>query len=342
MEFDAAVELFFQSRAPRKDSVHTIAAYRRDLMQVAAHAAHELGDDSLSCARLSPAVMRAAFASYSQPRAKASISRAWSVWNAFFSFCVGAGIVDGNPMSGVAKPAAASRAPKPLRDGEAARRLLEAVASGERPGRNPWPQRDLAILATLLLTGVRSSELLALRVGDIAGPVDESRVVVRGGKGDADRVVPVEPGLRQLLDDYAQSRRERFQQARWPISPDAPLFIDHRGRAMTRNQLQYLVRQCYHFAGVADQVDRGTLVHALRHTFATRLGQSGASAVEIMELLGHRSLTATQSYIKATARELRDAAASNPTYMTVRAMAQRSSEDVKDGVDSGASADDER
>lgn len=336
MEFDAAVELFFQSRAPRKDSVHTVAAYRRDLTQVAVHAAQELGAESLTCERLSPAVMRAAFAAYSQPRAKASISRAWSVWNAFFGFCVGAGIVDGNPMSGVARPVAGSRAPKPLRDAQAAHRLLEAVASGKRPGRNSWPQRDLAILATLLLTGVRSAELLGLQVGDIAGTVDETRVVVRGGKGDSDRVIPVEPGLRRLLDDYGDSRRSRFGQR---LSPDASLFVDHRGRALTRNQLQYLVRQCYRFAGVADQVDRGTLVHALRHTFATRLGQSGASAVEIMELLGHRSLNATQSYIKATARELRDAAASNPTYMAVRTV---SGEDAVESVDDRAGADDER
>jgi integrase/recombinase XerD len=262
--------------------------------------------------------MRRAFAEFSASRAKSSIARAWSVWNAFFGFCVGEGLVEGNPMQAVARPKAAVRVPKPLRGEDAADRLLRQVASGARRARDPWPRRDVAVLAMLLLTGLRSSELLALRVGDVAGPSRERRVVVRGGKGGGDRVVPVEYPLEVLLDAYADSRRERFAAAKWPPSADAALFVDGRGDGLTRNQLQYLVRQCYRAAGVSDAVEAGALVHALRHTFATRLGQSGASAVEVMELLGHRSLAASQGYIKATARELRQAVASNPMYGSLR------------------------
>jgi site-specific recombinase XerD len=312
--FGVAVESYFVSRAPRKDSPHTVAAYRRDLDAVAAHLVVALGREDFDCAQLSVPVMRTAFAGFAAERAKSSIARAWSVWNSFFGFLVGEGLVDGNPMSGVVRPKAQARAPKPLRGEDAAERLLAAVAAGARQARNPWPQRDLAVLAVVLLTGVRSAELLALQVGDVAGPVGERRLVVRGGKGDRDRVVPVEAALEVLLDQYAQSRRERLAGARWPLAPQAALFVDHRGEPLTRNQLQYLVRQCYRFAGVDDRVERGALVHALRHTFATRLGQSGASAVEVMELLGHRSLAATQGYISVTARELRGAARSNSLY----------------------------
>lgn len=349
MDFDAAVELFFQSRAPRKDSPHTQAAYRRDLSSIATIVAAHLGAHdtaSFTCAQLTVPVMRTAFAQYAQPRAKTSIARAWSVWNAFFGFCVGEGIVNGNPMSAVAKPSPTPRAPKPLRSHEAAEHLLNAVATGRRPGRHPWPQRDLSVLAIILLTGVRSAELLALRADDIAGPPGERRIVVRGGKGDSDRVLPVEPGLESLMDSYAESRRTRFPQQRWPLPREAPLFVDHRGQALTRNQLQYLVRQCYRFAGIDDQVEKGALVHALRHTFATRLGQSGASAIEVMELLGHRSLSATQSYIKATARELRDAAASNPVYGWLARQGDTDSpgnaQDVSDSSDGAAGSGNER
>ncbi|MGH8795303.1 MAG: tyrosine-type recombinase/integrase, partial [Stackebrandtia sp.] len=257
---------------------------------------------------------RRAFAAYAASRAKSSIARAWSTWNAFFGFLVAEGVVDGNPMSGVSRPRAAEHAPKPLRGEDSPERLLAAVAAGARKARDPWPQRDLSVLALLLLTGVRSSELLRLSVGDLSGPVGERRLTVRGGKGDRDRTVPVEAPLEALLQEYLASRSRRFPAARQPLAPDSALFVDSRGEALTRNQLQYLVRQCYRFAGVDDQVERGTLVHALRHTFATRLGQSGASAVEVMELLGHRSLNASQGYIKASARELRDAARSNSVY----------------------------
>lgn len=317
--FAEAVEAFFVSRAPRKDSPHTVAAYRRDLSGVAAHVATALGTAvaDIDCADLSVPVMRSAFAGFAASRAKSSIARAWSVWNAFFSFMVGEAMMEGNPMSGVARPKTSVKSPKPLRSEDAPEQLLSAVAAGARQARHPWPQRDLAVLALVLLTGVRSSELLGLTVGDVAGPVGERRLVIRSGKGDADRVVPVEASLEALLDEYVASRRARFPQTRWPLPREAVLFVDHRGQALTRNQLQYLVRQCYRFAGVDDQVERGALVHALRHTFATRLGQSGASAVEVMELLGHRSLSATQGYIKATARELREAARSNPVYRSL-------------------------
>jgi integrase len=61
-------------------------------------------------------------------------------------------------------------------------------------------------------------------------------------------------------------------------------------------------------------------VHALRHTFATRLAEDGASAVEIMRLLGHASLTTSQNYIDATAREQRAAVRANRTHQALRAL----------------------
>ncbi len=311
-----AVDDFFMARAPRKDSPHTIAAYRRDLSAISTIIADQAQMDvrELTCAALALSPLRKAFAVFAAGRAKASIARAWSTWNTFCGFLVSEGALDGNPMAGVARPDPPSRQPKPLRGEHTSDDLLTALATRARSARDPWLERDLAVVATLLLTGVRSAELLALTVGDVAGPVGERRLVVRAGKGDADRTVPVEPALERLFDIYLASRVRRLHRERSPISTHAPLFVDVRGERLTRNQLQYLVRQCYRHSGISDRVERGALVHALRHTFATRLGQSGASAMEIMELLGHRSLAASQNYLKTTARELRDAARSNPSY----------------------------
>lgn len=344
MDFAQAVELFFVSRAPRKDSVHTTAAYRRDLAAVAACVAVEVGCEpqGVECSMLTVSVMRSAFARFAATRAKSSIQRAWSVWNAFLSFLVGEGVVAGNPMPGVGRPKVDRPLPKPLRGEDSADRLLEALMSGSRAGRNPWPQRDVAVVAVLLLTGLRSGELLGLRAGDVAGGPGEQRLVVRGGKGGVDRVVPVEGPLEVLLADYLVSRRGRFPRARWPLAAGAVLFVDHRGEALTRNQLQYLVRQCYRYAGVDDAVHAGALVHALRHTFATRVGASGASAVEVMELLGHRSLNATQGYLGVTGAQLRDAARANPGYSVLgRLVADRSGQQAQQQRDGEAVPGDE-
>src|SRR5664279_3517044 len=95
-------------------------------------------------------------------------------------------------MSGVTRPRTAKRTPKPLRGDDTPERLLTALAGGTRQSRDPWPERDLAVIVTLLVTGIRSSELLDLTVGDIAGPPGERRLLVTG-KGDKQRNVPIEP-----------------------------------------------------------------------------------------------------------------------------------------------------
>lgn len=318
-----AIDSFFTARAPRKDSPHTTAAYRRDLLAVTTLLAglSQSDPEALPCSALTLSALRRAFAGFAAGRAKSSIARCWSTWNTFCGFLVSEGLLEGNPMAGVARPQPPIRQPKPLRGEDAPDDLLIALVQRARKARDPWPERDLAVVATLLLTGVRSAELLALTVGDVAGPAGERRLLVRGGKGDADRTVPVEPALERLLEGYLGSRARRFVAERRPLPVGAVLFVDGRGSRLTRNQLQYLVRQCYRHSGVADRVERGALVHALRHTFATRLGQAGASAMEIMELLGHRSLAASQGYLKTTARELRDAARSNPSYRVLERLA---------------------
>jgi len=264
--------------------------------------------------QLTMPVLRAAFADYAESRAKTSISRAWSTWNQFFAFCVSDGRVAGNPMAAVARPRLPRRAPKPLRGEDTPERLLAAVA-GRREGRDPWPERDLAVLATLLLTGVRSAELLGLTMSSLVGPAGDRRLHVVG-KGGKSRSVPVEKPLEAVLDAYLASRRRRFPAAR--LGSGATLFVDRQGEPLRRGGLQYLVKTNLRWAGLNDRRATGALVHALRHTYATRLAEDGASASEIMALLGHVSITTSQSYIDSTAREQRAAAGANRTYRVVR------------------------
>ncbi|MEV5695402.1 tyrosine-type recombinase/integrase [Micromonospora globbae] len=308
------IEEFLTARATRKPSPHTLEAYRRDLRTIAGLAGETLTSplplDALAVADLSPRVMRAAFARFAAPRAAASVHRAWSTWNTFFTFLVAEGVVPGNPMPAVGRPRAPLPQPKPLRGEETPEELLAAVAREAGRQRDPWPERDLAVLALALCAGLRLSELLALRVASLGGRAGERRVDV-AGKGGRPRTVPIEDAVDRVLVSYLDSRRRRFG-AR-SVRPDSPLLVDRRGEPLRRGGLQYLVESCYRRAGVTDRVPRGARLHALRHTFATRLAEDGASAAEIMRLLGHASLAASQTYIEVTAGQQRAAVRSNRT-----------------------------
>lgn len=317
---ESAIERYLVARRAAKPSPHTVAAYRRDLVAVSGCAGRVLGCDvdGVVLGSLTSQVLREAFADFAEERAASSVLRAWSTWNGFFSFWVAEQVVAGNPMSAVPRPRVRPSGPKPLMGEDTPERLLEALARGARRARDPWPERDLAVLALALLTGMRSAEMLSLRVESLGGRPGERRVRVVG-KGGGERVLPIEVPLEVLLEAYLVSRRWRFGV---PVRGADPLLVDNRGEGLRRGGLQYLVKQCYKHAGVHDRVARGTLVHALRHTFATRLAEDGASVTEIMHLLGHSSVTSSQAYIEVTARAQREAAGANRTYGVLRRLAE--------------------
>jgi integrase/recombinase XerC len=340
---DIAVETlvgeFLAARGVRKPSVHTLQAYRRDLTSILDLVADGRDVAALPLADLSPRALRSAFARFAAARAPASVYRAWSSWNSFFTFLVTDGFVAGNPMSAVDKPRVAAPAPKPLRGEDTPERLLAAVGSaavgsaamgsaaagsaamgsaaegGRDQGRqrDPWPERDVVVLALALCAGLRLGELLALRTGSFVGRAGERRVEV-AGKGGRPRTVPIEPELDAVVRAYLVTRGQRAR------TRSDVLLLDRRGEPLRRGGLQYLVQSCYRRAGITDRVPRGAQLHALRHTFATRLAEDGANASEIMRLLGHASLTTSQNYIEVTAAQQRAAVRANRTHRALGAL----------------------
>ena len=334
MTLAEAIEDFLRSRTSLKQSANTLAAYRRDLGgvgEVLARQAGVAGPEALEVAAVTGRALRAAFADYAEPRAASSVGRAWSVWNQFFTFLVADDLAPGNPMGSVGRPKAPHRFPKPLRGEDTPERLLESAAApvDHTRRRAPWPERDFAVLAVLLCAGLRSTELLELTVASVGGRRGERILTVRG-KGGKERSVPVEPELEAVIEEYLASRTERFA-GREPGRSD-PLFVGADGTGLGRGALQYLVARAYREAGVSGQVPRGASVHALRHTFATRLAEDGASAVEIMRLLGHASLTTSQNYIDSTAREQRAAIKASRTSRALRRVTGGGAGSGADGV----------
>jgi site-specific recombinase XerD len=320
-QFTEWVARFLQQLAVRKPSPHTVAAYRRDLegigRRIASAAGHGHTVEQLVLEDLDRPALRAAFASWAEDHAAASIRRAWSTWNGFFDHLVTEEVVAGNPMGVITPPRQSRGRPKAIPGDDVAALLLRTAAQSDPTSRQPWPARDLALVATFLVTGIRLSEAVGLDLGSLDGPRGSRRLII-AGKGGKTRTVPIEETLEALVMAYLDERRERFPKVRLDELRQ-PLFVrTDNGTRFTRQQVEYLVDKLYRRAGIRSRIPEGALVHALRHTFATSALDHGVHVVELQELLGHASLDTTRRYLDATAAQLRHAVASHPAQAALR------------------------
>lgn len=314
--FSELVDAWLYHLGTTKPAVNTLAAYRRDLEGIARRIAAEAEVSVLHLEHLTKNAIRAAFASWASDHAAASLMRAHSSWSSFFDFLVGEDLLDGNPMAAVAKPRRSTGAPRAIRDPDAATRLLAVAAKADPRGRDPWPERDLALVATFCVTGIREAEAVGLGMGSLEGTPGARRLAVVG-KGSKARAIPIEAPLEEVLDAYLATRRGRFP--RHDLEhPATPLFVDVRGRRLSADQVKYLVERLYVRAGLRARVPSGALVHALRHTFATSALEAGADVVELQTLLGHASLDTTRRYLDATAEGLREVVRGHPGQIALR------------------------
>jgi integrase/recombinase XerD len=254
-----------------------------------------------------------------------------STWRQFFDFLVSDGLVDGSPMAAINRPKSDERKPKPLEgwDEDTVGRLLKSVMNGERGGRFPWPELDLALVSMLLATGVRRSELLAMNVNALEGTPGQQVIRVIG-KGAKPRTIPVEAEIDMILGRYLESRKARFVGWR-PRSTD-PLFVSPRpvaaneqrkgGERLSEMQLHYILDQSLIAAGMGNRRQKGAMAHAFRHTYGTTLAADGAPVAAIRKLMGHSSINTSQGYIDSLAREERDVAARNRVYDVLDELAE--------------------
>ena len=171
--------------------------------------------------------------------------------------------------------------------------------------------RERAILAVLLGGGLRVAEAANLRVSDIFEDMDGGvAIMVRQGKGNKDRVVPIGSEVDQLL------RRYLVASGRY-LGDEGPLFLASDRGAVGRNKvglttrtMSRLVREMAIAAGISA---KRVTCHSLRHTYATRILRAGGNVVAVAKLLGHSSIVTTQRYVDHLAvSELRSAVPALP------------------------------
>jgi site-specific recombinase XerD len=146
--------------------------------------------------------------------------------------------------------------------------------------------RDRGIVVVLLYTGLRLAELVALDVDDVKMSARKGVVIVRSGKGDAYREVPLNALVRQVLDEWLAERKTKAVDQ----SGERPLFVGRSGRRLSKRSVDDVVRGLGKDAGVS------LSAHILRHTFLTRMVRQGSNLVLVAELAGHRRLETTRRY----------------------------------------------
>jgi integrase/recombinase XerD len=147
--------------------------------------------------------------------------------------------------------------------------------------------RDRALLELLYATGCRASELSYLKVRDMH--LDQ-RYCLCHGKGDKQRLVPLNESAVQAVENYLTEQRSQL--AAMAMSPPDWLLLSRSGRRLRREAIWELVKKYAVRAGIP-----GTIYpHTLRHSFATHLLAGGADLRQVQELLGHANITTTQIY----------------------------------------------
>jgi len=173
--------------------------------------------------------------------------------------------------------------PKPLHIA-AAKQVSDAdIRAGEE--REPWVlARDAAVLALLYGSGLRISEALGLKRGEVPPPGRGDAITVTG-KGNKQRMVPLLPKVAQLIADYVAI-------CPYDLPAEGPLFVGARGGPLSPRIVQLVMERLRGAMGLPDSATP----HALRHSFATHLLARGGDLRAIQELLGHASLSTTQIY----------------------------------------------
>ena len=286
-ELDPAIGRFLDAIwMERGLSSNTLAAYRADLVALA----RWLAKGKISLVRASRADLLAFIAARVEAGARPrSMARQLSSFRRFYRQLMREGAVREDPTAQIAMPRIGRSLPKSLSESEVESLLSAPVIN------DPLGHRDRAMLEVLYATGLRVSELVGLR----AGQVNLTQGVVRVlGKGNRERLIPLgEEAVRWLGGFVSGARGEILLERSTEF-----LFPTRRGDRMTRQAFWHIIKRYARKAGI----ERELSPHTLRHAFATHLLNHGADLRVVQMLLGHSDLSTTQIYTHVARERMKE------------------------------------
>ncbi len=257
-------------------SSNTIDAYRRDLY-----------DFSSSIDNIE-SINRMTINSYirtlrERELAPASVIRKIASLRGFFKWSSSTGIISKNPASTLEQPKMPQKLPK-----------VVSVKEIEEMLKNNLTELESLILELLYSSGLRVSELVNLKLGDI----DLSSKYIRCfGKGSKERIIPIGEAAKKAVQNYMPQRELIIK--KYNLNTKKLLILE-TGRVITRQDVYTFI----HNQGKL--IHKNISPHTLRHSFATHLLENGADLRVVQELLGHSDVSTTQLYTHISKKRLKD------------------------------------
>jgi integrase/recombinase XerD len=286
-ETDPAVARFLDAVwMERGLSPNTLAAYRADLTALS----RWLAERKLPIMQTSRKDLQDFIEWRVQTGARPrSTARQISSFRRFFRYLVREADIQEDPTAQIAMPKIGRSLPKSLTE-EEVEALLAAPAV-----RDPLGSRDRTMLEVLYATGLRVSELVNLRYGQINLNQGVIRIV---GKGNRERLIPLGDEAVRWLTEFVNGARDEILLDR----QTEYLFPTRRGDRMTRQAFWHIIKRYARKAGIS----KGLSPHTLRHAFATHLLNHGADLRVVQILLGHSDLSTTQIYTHVASERMKE------------------------------------
>jgi integrase/recombinase XerC len=276
-------------RLEKRAATHTQTSYRFDLDNlfrfIGQHRGRQINLALLAELQLSDFRSWLAY-NATENRQASSRARAVAGVRNFFRWLDKSGQLHNNAIELLRLPKTSQRLPRPVTETQAEN--IMALANDDV--REDWVGlRDEALFTLLYGAGLRISEALGLTHADLH---QQDRLAITG-KGNKQRIVPMLPAVRQILDKYLAA-------CPFTAEPNSWIFLGVRGEVLNPAVAQRHLRSVRRKLNLPDSVTP----HALRHSFATHLLASGADLRSLQELLGHSSLSTTQLYTQVDAQQL--------------------------------------
>ena len=276
----------------RNLSDNTLISYKHDVKSfiefISTHTGSEVSIKYLNDMKISDF---RSFLSYLRNKdiSSTSIARIISSLKSFFNYLLNTNLIESTVVQSLRTPKQKKSLPRPISSEIA----IETIKHAQDMEKEKWiGLRNKSILMLLYGCGLRISEALNLNFEDI----NENDYLIIKGKGNKERMVPLMDYVKNDIENYIHECPKNFMK-------DDPLFVGKRLDRLSPRIIQYVLEKIRHNLSLPETATP----HALRHSFATHLLNSGGDLRTIQELLGHSSLSTTQKYTKVETEKLYDA-----------------------------------